>query len=206
MNLMMEIQMGGTATPGQQQQAEQLLGDLLTGLGVYTDQTSALHQQLVHLMDEMQDDHTALGKSEAQISDEITNGSEIIKDMQADMGNDFLDTEVSGPCNVTSVSIKETVHLKIEQRAGTHKELLPYVLALKILDKMSTDNAAATQALSSVLEIWQSLQNMLDIVVQDLKKADADQVVPILQKLYIQAAQDAWTQLEVFAKSLDGSQ
>lgn len=205
LNVMTEIQMGGgSASPRQQQQASQLLGGLLTGLGTQQTTLGGLNTQLVALMDDLQGDHTNLVTDEATITSEITTCGELIQSLTADLGNDFLDTQVSGPCDVVSVQIKESIQLTIKQQAGSYTELLPYVIARAVLQKLSGDSESATQALSAVMTSWQLLQDMMQDVIRDLQKATGDQVLPLLKQLDIQTAQAAWAQLEEFARQLQG--
>lgn len=205
LNVMTEIQMGGgTATPQQQQQSSQLLGVLLTGLGTEQSTLAGLNQQLVALMDDLQGDHTNLVAAEATITSEITTGGELIQSLTADLGNDFLDTQVSGPCDVVSVQIKESIQLTIKQQAGSYTELLPYVIARAVLQKLAGDSESATQALSAVMTSWQLLQDIMQDVIHDLQKATGAQVLPLLKQLDIQTAQAAWAQLEQFASQLQG--
>lgn len=205
LNVMTEIQMrGGSATPQQQQQASQLLSGLLTGLGAQQSTLAGLNTQLVALMDDLQGDHTNLVAAEATITSEITTGGELIQSLTADLGDDFLDTQVSGPCDVVSVQIKELIQLTIKLQAGSYTELLPYVIARAVLDKLTGDSKAATQALSAVLTSWQLLQDILQDVIRDVQKATGDQVLLLLKQLDIQTAQAAWAQLEEFASQLQG--
>jgi len=205
LNVMTEIQMGGgTATPSQQQQSTQLLNGLLSGLGTQETSLGGVNTQLVSLMDDLQNDHTNLVNSAATITSEITTGGELIQSLQADLGNDFLDTQVAGPCSVVMVQIKESINLTIKQQAGSYTELLPYVIARAVLEKLTGDSETATQALSTVLTSWQLLQDMLQDVIHDVQKATGDQVLPLLKQLDIQTAQAAWAQLEEFASQLQG--
>ena len=201
-NLITEIEMSGqSATSDQHQQANELLGSLLLQLGQESTTLGDLHGQVVQLMDEIQQDHTTISGAEATISQEIPDGGVISKQIQVELGNDFLDAQIQGTCSV-SLSIKESIDMQIKQTAAANQELLPYVIALKILQKAQGDNEAATQALSAVVTSWQLLQDLLQDAITDLKRADDDQVLPILRQADVEAAQSIWAQLDEFATTL----
>ena len=80
------------------------------------------------------------------------------------------------------------------------------MIALQVLQKAQSDNEVATKSLSDVLAQWQLLQDLLQGVVGDLNKADNAGVLPILQELDIQSAQNVWTQLEQYAMRLMNGQ
>jgi hypothetical protein len=201
-NLMTEIEMnGGTATKEQHDAVNGLLASLLAQLNKEVTTLSDLHTQIINLMDEIQQDYQSITGDESTISKNEPGSGVISKQIQADLGNDFLDTQVLAPCNV-SVTIKMSIELKIKATAGSHQELLPYVVALELLNKAQVDNAAATQALSAVVASWQLLQDMLQDVIDKLKEASDDQVVPILRKVDFKIAEDIWSQLATFARGL----
>ena len=70
------------------------------------------------------------------------------------------------------------------------------------VEGLASQNEAAQRALSSVLELWQTLEDKLQAVITDLEKADKDKFVPILQALDIQTAQTQWAQLVDFATKM----
>ncbi len=204
-NLISEIALGGgNASSLQHDKANRLLGDLLTRLGKEAGVLRGLHQQLVALMDDLQQDHRNLVDAQATIAQNIPNGGASSKQIQANLGNDFLDFQTSGPCFVSLLSIKASILTKITISAGSAPSLLPYAVGLKLVEKGISDNSLALEALSSVLNMWQLLQDLLQDVVGRLKKAGSEGVLPILQKLDIKIAQNAWTQLDLFAKRLEG--
>jgi hypothetical protein len=201
-NLVTQIEMSGQeATTDQRRQANALLGTLLSHLDDQARTLNALHGSLVRLMDDVQQDHSAMTEADSTIAREIPNGGVISEQIQAQLGNDFLDTQVQGACSV-SLSIKASIDLQIKQTAGSHQELLPYVIAMKVLEKAQADNEVATKALSGVATQWQLLQDLLLDVIDDLDKADSGGVLPILQKLDVQSAQGVWIQLQQYAARL----
>ena len=205
-DLITQIEMSGQdATNDQRQQATKLLGTLLAHLDKQATTLRTLHGSLVQLMDDVQQDHTAISNAEGTISDDIPGGGVISKQIQAELGNDFLDTQIEDSCTV-SLSVKSSIDLQIKETAGSHPELLPYVIALQVLQKAQSDNEVATKSLSDVLTQWQLLQNLLQDVVDDLNTADNAGVLPILQKLDAQSAQNVWTQLEQYATRLMNGQ
>ncbi len=208
-NIQVEIEMSssGEATAEQHQQINGILSGLLTQLEAQTTTLNDLHTEVIALMDDMQQDHDTIVTDEHTVSTNVPGYGVISKQMQADLGKDFLSTVVQSPCIVT-VSIKMDIETKIEEAAGSKVELLPYCVALQLLDKAQTDNEAATKALSSVATQWQLLQDLLQDVVNKMKDAADDQVVPILRQVDFKTAQDLWDQLATFARGLmcDGCQ
>ena len=205
-NLITTIELSGqSATSDQHQQASALLQRLLSHLERQATTMSTLHGSLVQLMDNVQDDHTVMVEAGVTVAREVPGGGIISKQIQADLGNDFLDTTFESPCLV-SISIKSSIDITIQQTAGSHPELLPYVIAMQVLQKAQGDNEVATSALSDVLNQWQFLQDLLQDVVTDLDKAADPDVLPILQKLDVQIAQGIWTQLQAFAEQLINGQ
>ena len=205
-NLITTIEMSGRpATADQHQQASALRQRLLSHLEQQATTMSTLHGSLVQLMDDAQHDHTAMVDAGATVARALPGGGIISKQIQADLGNDFLDTTFESPCLV-SVSLKSSIDITIQQTAGSHQELLPYVIAMQVLHKAQGDNEVATTALSDVLAQWQLLQGLLQDVVTDLNKAADPDVLPILQKLDVQAAQNVWMQLQAFAEQLINGQ
>jgi hypothetical protein len=205
-NVITEIEMSGRpASADLRAQAAKLLGTLSSHLGAQAADLRGLHASLVGLMDDVQQDHTAIADAESLIAQRIPDGSVISKQISAQLGDDFLDARIEGPCSV-SLSIKESIELTIKETAGSHPELLPYVIASQVLAKAQRDNEAATQALSAVLSQWQLLQDLLQDVIDDLNKAADAGVLPILQKLDVQSAQGVWQQLQQFCEQLTSTQ
>ncbi|HEY1017109.1 MAG TPA: HBL/NHE enterotoxin family protein [Herpetosiphonaceae bacterium] len=63
-------------------------------------------------------------------------------------------------------------------------------------------NEQATKAMSDVLETWQTLEDKLQSVLDDLQKAEAPNLPAIIESLDIQTAQTAWGQLSDFATKM----
>jgi hypothetical protein len=202
-NLITEIEMGGSgsATGDQHQQANALIGALLTQLKSEVSTMSDLHGQTVELMDKIQQDYNNLAAAANTIATEIPNGGSTSQTIQAQLGDDFLDTAMQGTCSV-NLSIKESIDVQIKSTAQSCPEILPYVIALKVLQKAQTENGVATKALSNVLTSWQLMQDLVQDTINDLEKADDSQVLPILQQAEVQAASQVWTQLKQFAETL----
>jgi Bacillus haemolytic enterotoxin (HBL) len=70
------------------------------------------------------------------------------------------------------------------------------------LGALITANEAATQALSSIMNMWSVLSGKLASTITDIQNASTAQVGSILQELDLQAAQTAWTQLTQFCTSM----
>jgi len=73
------------------------------------------------------------------------------------------------------------------------------------MNLMVTANEAATQALSSILDMWQTLEGKLGAVATQLQNAEAAEVPAIIESLDIQSAQTAWAQLTAFCTAMQSN-
>ena len=201
-NLETELSMGsGSATPAQKQRAIAILDDLQQGVTAASATVQSIQDRLLTLIQQVQADHDALASGSATVAQNIPDGSVITKSITADLGSDFLDITPNGPCLV-SVNIKSEVSIKITQTAGTHPELLPFVVAQVVIDNAVADNAKATKAMSQMMAVWSLMQGLLQSVVDDLSQAADPKVLPILQKAEFDAARQVWVHLSEIAKSI----
>jgi len=66
-----------------------------------------------------------------------------------------------------------------------------------------SENQGAQAALSTILDMYETLSQKMSSVITDLTNAEADEVASILQKLDIETAQTAWSQLTDFATQIE---
>jgi hypothetical protein len=191
----------GVATPEQKQRAIDALTSLKAGVDKAKGDVAAIDTRLLGLTKLVQADHDALAKSGGIVAQNVPDGGVISKAMTVDLGNDFLNITPNGPCMV-SIDIKSDVIIKITRTAGEHPELLPYVIAQKLIDNAIADNAEASDALSSVRAVWALMDGLLKSVIDDVSMAADKDVLPVLQQAEFAAAGDVWDQLSLIAKSL----
>ena len=201
-NIETEIMMSsGVATPGQKQQAVDALTVLKAGIDKANGDVAAIDARLLDLTNLVQADHDALATGSRLVAQNIPDGSVISQSMTVDLGNDFLNITPNGPCMV-SIDIKSDVMIRITQTAGAHPELLPFVIAQKLIDNAIADNAKATTALSSVRAVWSLMEGLVKSAIDDVSMAADENVLPVLRQAEFAAARDVWDQLSSTARSL----
>jgi hypothetical protein len=201
-NIETEIEMSsGVATPDQKRRAVDALAALKAGVVRARDGVAAVDARLLSLAKLLQADHDAMMTASGIVAQNIPDGGVISKEMTVDLGTDFLTITPNGPCMV-SVDIKSDVMIKITQTAGAHPELLPYVVAGKLIDNALADNAQAGVALSNVRATWALMEGLVKDVIGDVSKAADKDVLPIRQQAEFAAARDVWDHLSDIAQSL----
>jgi hypothetical protein len=201
-NLETEITMSsGVATPEQKHRAARLLKELSAGVDKAKGDTAAIDARLLSLTKLVQADHDAMAKASSAVAANIPNGGMISQEMTVNLGDDFLNVTPNGPCMV-SVDIKSDVKIKMTKTAGDHPELLPYVVAQKLIDNAIADNEQAGVALSSLRAIWTLMEGLIKDTIGDLSTAADKDVLPVLQQAEFAAARDVWDQLSSVARAL----
>ncbi len=202
-NLETEIVMSsGSATPEQKQQSIDALTTLMDGITKQDTNLAALANRLLSLAKLVQTDHDALAAASRTVAENIPDGGTISKDIRTDLGNDFLNITPNGPCMV-SLEMKSDVMIKITQTAGSHPELLPYVISQKLIDNAIYDNEQASDAISKIRAVWSLMNGLVGSAIEDLSTAANEDVLPILQQAEFAAARDVWDQLSQIAKTLE---
>lgn len=195
------------ADPGDQAARQQLAGELsglLSALGGLGGPLDDLRGRLAAYDGVLQGDYAALGDALAQFARGIAQGDQIVQSVQASLGLDYLDSTPLGPC-IAVVELRSAIAVSVNQAAGGQPGVIGLVLGQSVAGALQHNNAAATAALSSVLETWQSLIGKYQDVVQQLARASQSELGGLLQGLEIDAAAAAWRQLAQFAASISGS-
>ncbi len=201
-NLETEIAMSsGVATPEQKQRAIDALSALKSGIDRATRDVSAIDARLLSLAKLVQADHDALAGASGIVAQNIPDGGVISKAITLELGDDFLNVTPNGPC-IVSIDMKSDVMIKITQTAGQHPELLPYVVAQKLIDNAVADNARAGDALSRVRAVWALMEGLIKDALADVSTAADKDILPVLQQAEFAAARDVWDQLSGIADSL----
>jgi hypothetical protein len=195
------IMSSGVATLEQKQQAVDALTVLKVGIDKANGDVAAIDARLLDLTKLVQADHDALATGSGIVAQNIPDGSVISKAMTVDLGDDFLNITPNGPCMV-SIDIKSDVMIRITQTAGAHPELLPYVIAQKLIDNAIADNAKASTALSRVRGVWALMEGLIKSAIDDVSVAADKNVLPVLRQAEFAAARDVWDQLSSIAQSL----
>ena len=69
-------------------------------------------------------------------------------------------------------------------------------------NSLVASNHAAQSAVEQIIHGWTTLADKMAAVMSDLQQADGTTILPYLEELYIQEAQQAWRQLVKFATNL----
>ncbi len=200
-NIETEIMMSsGTATPEQKQQSIDTLTTLKGAIAKANADIAAIDVRLLSLTKLMQADHDAFADAAGIVAHNIPDGGTISKEIHADLGNDFLTITPNGPCMV-SLAIKSDVMIKITQTSRSHPELLPYVIAQKLIDNALVDNVQASEAISKVRATWSLMEGLVDAAMADVSAAADKDLLPILKRAEFSAARNVWDQLSNIAKT-----
>ncbi|HEY1017110.1 MAG TPA: hypothetical protein VGE07_30630 [Herpetosiphonaceae bacterium] len=195
------------ANPGDQAARQQLTGELSglqAALGDLGGPLDDLKSRLAAYDGVLQGDYAALGAALAQFARGIAGGDQIVQSVQASLGLDYLNSTVLGPC-IAIVELRSEIAVSVNQAAGNQPGVIGLVLGQSVAGALQQNNAAATSALSNVLETWQSLIGKYQAVSQQLAQASQGELGGIIQSLEIDAAAAAWRQLAQFAASISGS-
>lgn len=201
-NIETEIMMSsGTATPEQKQRSMKTLTTLKDSIADVQADMAAIDTRLLDLTKWVQADHDALAAAAGIVAQNIPDGGTISKSIHADLGNDFLSITPNGPCMV-SLKIKSDIMIKITQTAGSHPELLPYVIAQKLIDNAVFDNTQASDAISKIRAVWSLMEGLVAAAIKDVSTAADKDLLPVLKQAEFSAARDVWNQLANIAKKL----
>lgn len=201
-NLQTEIALSsGVATLAQRDAAEAALQMLKTGVDKAQTAVEAVGGRLATLSKLMQNDHDGLATASALVAANIPNGANISSQIDASLGDDFLSITPSGPCLV-AVNLEADVRMQITRTAGDHPELLPYVIAQRVLDNAVVDAARAAEAFSKLRSIWSLMNGLVRQTRADLAQAADDGVLPVLRTAQLVAARAVWDHLADLSKTL----
>ena len=195
------IMSSGIATSEQKKQSCETLAMLKAGIAKADADIATIDTRLLRLTKLVQADHDALIAASSIVAQNVPDGGTIRKNIQTDLGNDFLAITPNGPCMV-SLEMKSDVMLKITQTAGSHPELLPYIIAHKLIDNAIVENTQASKAISEFRAVWSLMAGLVAAAINDVSTAADKDVLPILQQAEFSAARDVWRQLSNIAKAL----
>ncbi len=201
-NIQTEIMMAsGIATPEQKKRSIDTLVTLKSGISKASADIAAIDARLLRLTKLVQSDHDALAIASNIVAYNTPDGRTISKEIHADLRDDFLAITPHGPCMV-SLAIQSDVMIKITQTAGSHPELLPYVIAQKLIDNALFDNTQASEALGKVRATWALMEGLVAAALTDVSTASDKDLLPVLRRAEFSAARDVWDQLSHIAETL----
>lgn len=201
LNIVQEIQ-SASGQPDSAQRADiaGLFDDLNTAMGQQATAVGALQNQIVQYSNEIKTDQSTLAADLGNVSERFINGQVWIQQLTTSISDNFLDSQVLGPCSVI-VTIDMNIQFKI-QGVGADPSIITLVFAKAILENQVNNSSAAQNAVQAVLDSWTTLQAKNQAVIADLKDAQDAQYISVLVQVDLQTAQTQWQQLSDFASSL----
>jgi hypothetical protein len=106
---------------------------------------------------------------------------------------------------VFSVKVKkdmEDLNNEMLSLSDTQKQAAALGAISTSVGTLVTQNEIASKALSEVLTVWKTLELKLQAVLDDLSKAEPDDVSIIIKKLDLEASKKAWADLVTFAREM----
>jgi hypothetical protein len=106
---------------------------------------------------------------------------------------------------VFSVKVKkdmEDLNNEMLSLSDTQKQAAALGAISTSVGTLVTQNEIASKALSEVLTVWKTLELKLQAVLDDLSKAEPDDVSIIIKKLDLEASKKAWSDLVTFAREM----
>jgi hypothetical protein len=179
----------------------QQLVDALQPLG---GQAAALQKELATFETTVQQDHASIESAIQTLESTGPQTGIVIRNAKAALTVDFLSSQPLSPC-IAIVEIDSQVAIDLSAATGAEQQVAPVVLSDALLNALGTQNEAAAQAISGLLDTWAVVTGKYQAAVQDLQNAQASQVGSILQELALQAAGEAWQQLADFAAGIGQS-
>jgi uncharacterized coiled-coil protein SlyX len=158
---------------------EQTIQSLVGPTQTFSDQLSADYTNLVN-------DEGSLNTTIASLNKQIANDQQTINN--------------SPPLNVLGHEIPNpNAQMASEDEIGKKLMLGALTALLDTIESFTSQNETTAQALSGVLTMWQTLIAKYNDVITALQ---AGQTSGILQEGDVKSAQDGWSQLVTYAKSL----
>lgn len=196
-----EIESGGGRPTGQQRSSiSTLFGNLGTAMSAQEAALNLLQEKIKAYSSDIKADQDTLSSDLGDVTARFANGEVWIQQLNAAIGDHFLDCDTLGPC-IAIVEIDMNVTLKVAG-VGSDPSLITLVFAKAILENQSGNSQAAQQALQSVLDTWTTLKVKNEAVIKDLNDAQDSQYGSILAQVDLKTAQAQWQQLADFASRL----
>lgn len=191
---------GGQPTALQRSMVSTLLADLSQAFARRSAAVTALQGDIKSYSTNVKNDQDALQADLATVSNRFVSGHTWVQQLTAAIGENFLDTQVLGPCT-SIVQIDINVSLQVGG-VPADPTLILLVFAKSILENQIDNSQAAQQAIQAVLDAWTTLKVKADAVAADLKDAEDSEYLAVLSQIDLETAQTQWQQLSDFASGL----
>ncbi len=193
-------QPGSKPSIAQRKSVTDLLNDILTQVctqqkGV-TETLSAMRAYVTTIDNNQQ----MLANDLSIATSKFLNGAKSVVEMTAAIGENFIDNNILGPCNVI-VNININISLKVSG-LNIDPMLTTIVYAKAILENQVSNMRLSQLAIQNILDAWSITQKKFNLVISDLNDATDDDYASCIKQLDFDIAQKQWQQLADFAQSL----
>ncbi|MPY24514.1 HBL/NHE enterotoxin family protein [Shewanella sp. YLB-07] len=201
LNLLQQIQgSGGKANQQQRNSIKALFNQLGAHIQSQHKLLTALQNKIKSYSNNIKSDQDVLAADLGNVSEKFAGANEWIQNIKTDMGENFLQSTVLGPC-IAIVEINTNISIKV-QGSGANPAIITLVFAKAILENQTNNAAPAEQAVQAVLDSWATLNVKNEAVIADLQSASDDDYCNILEQVDLLTAQNQWQQLADYAQSL----
>lgn len=197
-----ENQQGGIPTAEQKKTINGEIATLNNGVQVAQTTITALKNQIRNFFSLVVNSHATLSDDLNNAADKFAEGKKWIQELNACIGENYLTSQVMGPC-VSIVEIDMNISIKV-QESGADPTLITLVFIQAILKDQTDRQKAITDQVEEILNLWTTLDTKLDAVKKDLDNAEGKDYTDILKQIDFQVAQAQWQQVADFAKKIYG--
>ncbi|RYY38758.1 MAG: hypothetical protein EOO08_13155 [Chitinophagaceae bacterium] len=189
---------GGAPTAAQRQQADSLLQMLVSGSVSQQAAAGARLESVSGYASDLNRDQQSLSDALDVAIGKLTGAAQAIRQVETIIGEQFLDSNVLGPCSViVMVNMNITVQLA---GSGIDQNLIALVFAKTILETQSGNAKSAMQSAQSLHDAWSIIQGQFGSVRSALQDASDDAFAPTFQQLDVTVAAQQWKGLADFAQ------
>jgi hypothetical protein len=176
------------------------MADILSNIKHQQAVVAAAQKAVLDYATELNNDQNTLAADLNTVASKFTSGQASVSQMQATIGESFLDSSTLGPCNVI-VNIDMNISFKVAS-LNLDETIITTVYAQAILQNQIGNTQAAQRAVQTIVDAWSILVQKYTAVISDLNDAADDEYAAMLAQLDLQTAQQQWQQLSDFAQTL----
>lgn len=178
------------------------------GLQTLKKQLQTLQKPLLALAPEVakfeisiKNNHACLDQIVGELARATPGADKVIDSLQLLLEEPFFSCNLSGPCQAT-VEMKSSVVVQLRLALQSAPSVVPVVILQALLEQMESTNEAMGNNLAGVVEVFSVLEVKLQVVLEQLQRIEAEQMVDFLQQLALKDAALAWRQLAAYTQSL----
>ena len=202
LNLLNEIdnQPGSKPTAAQRSTVSTQINNLISAVETQQKSVEQVRTQVAGYTASTNSDQQKIATDLGAATAKFTNGASAVSQVSAALGENFLDSQQLGPCNVI-VNVNFNVSIKVDE-VGADPTLVTTIYAKAILENVVNNVQGAQKAVQTVYDAWGILQSKFTAVLTNLNDATDDSYADDFKQLDIQTAQAQWQQLTTYAQGL----